>query len=231
MKLQRVSKLYSCPKRILSDLKSEPLRLSIKDSSLAGVLTRPHPQSDRAAILLHPHPLYGGNMDNHVVKELERIFLEMNFITLRFDFRGASNTNQGYAGIQGAIEDACKAIDFMEIYELNSLGLVGYSFGATAALCAASSRPVSFVITLSASYDIFLEGGYDETYLAKIQCPVLMFHGKSDTMISHSDLDMFSSMLTHIKTVSLENENHFYEHALPIVTIEIRSFISNILEG
>ena len=223
-----MSKLYLFPPRKLNKLKQENIRLSVDGFTLAGVLTRPTSKSDNAAILLHPHPLYGGDKDNHVVKELEQLFLEMGFITLRFDFRGVSNTYKGYAGLLGADEDTFRAMEFMEKYELKALGLVGYSFGGSTALRVASSRPVSFLVTLSASYQLFLEGNYQESDLTRIQCPVLMFHGKSDSMIPHTDLKAFSTLISDMKMVSLEDENHFYQHALPEVMNEIRSFISNI---
>jgi alpha/beta superfamily hydrolase len=209
-------------------LKQEFIKLSLNGFPLAGVLTRPHTKSIHAVLLLHPHPLFGGNMDNHVVKWLEDTFLDLGYTTFRFNFRGVSNSSSGFTGIASAVEDTNKAIELMERYELNSLGLVGYSFGGSTALRIVSSRSVTFLVTLSASYTLFLEGGYDVSQLTRIECPVLMFHGQSDRMIPHADLRTFSSRIAHIKAVSLENEDHFYQHAFPQVVHEIRSFISDL---
>jgi len=231
MRKHLVSKHYLFPPRKLNKVKQEQIKLTNDGLTLAGLLTRPTSKSDNAVLLLHPHPLYGGDKDNPVVKELEQLFLELGFITLRFDFRGVSNTSQGYAGLFGAVEDTFRAMEFMEKYGLNSLGLVGYSFGGSTAIRVASSKPVSFLVALSASYQLCLEGGYDESNLRRIQCPVLMFHGSSDSMIPPTDLNLFSSLVSDITIVSLENENHFYQYKLPEVLDAIRLFISKISKG
>jgi alpha/beta superfamily hydrolase len=228
MSMAHVPNHYPFKRRILRELKQENINSSYRGHSLTGVLKRPVPDSTKGVILLHPHPLYGGDKDNHIVKELEHTFLKFGFVTFRFDFRGVSSRPQEYAGIAGAVEDTYKAMELMEIYELKSLGLVGYSFGGSTALRTASSRSVHFVVTLSASYDLFREGNYDESYLTRIRCPVLMFHGQSDTMVSHSDLSIFSSKITTIKAVSLENEDHFYERSFPRVVDEIHTFVFNL---
>jgi len=214
--------------RKLAKLKQEELNFSVDGDSLNGILIRPSTTSNNAVLLLHPHPLYGGDKDNHVVKELEQLFLEMGFITMRFDFRGASNTHLRYNGLSGAVEDTYRAIEYIERCDVNSLGLVGYSFGGSTALRVATTRSLSFLVTLSASFQLFLEGSYQESQLTKISCPVLMFHGMSDNMVPYADLKTFSSFISEIKMVSLKNENHFYQYALPEVLNEISSFISTI---
>jgi alpha/beta superfamily hydrolase len=228
MRITPVSKHYTFLLRIWNELKQENIRLSLNGYSLAGVLTQPYSGLNNAVLLLHPHPLYGGDKDNYVVKKLEQTFIELGFTTFRFDFRGVSNRSQEFVGITGAVEDTYKAMDLMENYELKSLGLVGYSFGGSAALRVASCRSVHFLVTLSASFHLFYERGYDESHLTKIHCPVLMFHGQSDRMVPYTDLMALSSQIADVKTVPLENESHFYERSFPQVVDEIRAFISSL---
>lgn len=225
MRNQLVSKRFMFLQRNLNKLKQERIHFSVDGFSLNGVLTRPSPKSNNVVLLLHPHPLYGGDKDNFVVKELEQLFLGMGFITMRFNFRGTSNAYPKYEGLSGAVEDTNKAIEFIEGYGLNSIGLVGYSFGGSTALRVAATRSLRFLVTLSASFQLFLEGKYEQSHLKKIRCPVLMFHGMSDNMVPYADLNTFSSIISEVKMISLENENHFYQCTLPEVLNEIRAFI------
>jgi alpha/beta superfamily hydrolase len=211
-------------------MSQETIKITSHGCSLEGVINRPISNLNDGVLLLHPHPLYGGNKENHVVKDLEYAFLQFGFTTFRFDFRGVSSCSEEFAGIAGAVEDTLKALELMESYELRSIGLVGYSFGGSTALRIASSKSISFLVTLSASYDLLLEGGFDESNLTNISCPVLMFHGRSDRMIPYSDLGIFSSHIGNIRTVILENENHFYERSLPQVVDAIHTFISKSVD-
>lgn len=159
------------------------------------------------------------------MKDLDEVFLQLGFATLRFDFRGVHG---GYAGIAGAVEDTYHAIELLESYELQTLGLAGYSFGGSTALRVASSRPMTFLVSLSASFDLFLEGGYNASTLSLIHCSTLLFHGQSDTSVPHTDLRMFARMITGARAVSLQNENHFYQASMQTVSDEIRSFVSGL---
>jgi alpha/beta superfamily hydrolase len=226
--MRPVSRLYIFLQRILSDLKKEDVFLSSCGSSLNGIISRPECDTNRAALLLHPHPLYGGDKSNSVVIELERIFLELGYVTLRFDFRGVLGS---YAGVQGAVDDAMEAIDYLDHSGLSIIGLAGYSFGGSVALRLASNKWLSFVVALSASMNFFLEGGLNISILSEIKCPALLFHGLSDMMVPYSDMKRFSDMLLRVKAVALENEDHFYYRSIPVVKKEIWSFIDGLSSG
>ncbi|MHA2322575.1 MAG: hypothetical protein ACXACG_13070 [Candidatus Thorarchaeota archaeon] len=101
-------------------MKSESVEIFSEGYTLHGVLTHNESTLRRGVVLLHPHPLFGGDMENHVVRSLERVFLEEEYSTLRFDFRGASTTPQGYSGVGGAITDALNAIEFLKFHTLLS---------------------------------------------------------------------------------------------------------------
>lgn len=201
------------------------IQLSVCDALLACIITQPDQDSNKAVVLLHPHPLYGGNKDDQVVRSLDTVFLELGYTTLRFDFRGVSG---GYARIAGAVEDTYKVIDLIEEYGFFTLGLAGYSFGASVALRVASSKSVSFLVVLSASLDLFLEDGYEEAFLRRINCPALLFHGTKDSVVPHSDMETFFSLITEVKAISLEDEDHFYQRRIPQVADEIRLFVSGL---
>ncbi len=170
-------------------------------------------------------------MENHVVSSLEHVFLEAGFTTLRFDFRGASSSPQGYSGVSGAVKDAVNAIEFLKSRtDVNEVGIVGYSFGASTAIRLALLKPPPFLISLSASRDLISEDGFDVEQLSSMECPTLLFHGQSDRMISSDDLTFLTEIigLEPEGSILLEGEGHFYQSTLPSVLSAIRTFINGL---
>ena len=212
----------------MNHLNSRTIEFSVDDHILEGVLTHSNKQLKTGIVILHPHPLFGGNMENYVVRMLEDVFLEEGFSTLRFNFRDAS---QGFSGLSGAVSDALEAIKFMKSHtEIRSVGVVGYSFGASAGLRLALKTSPPFLISLSASKNLLLEDNFDIAELSKITCPTLMFHGLADRMIPPDDLAILSEAIGAVSKISvlLEGEGHFYQRATSRVVSEIQTFIRNL---
>lgn len=215
----------------VSLLKSEPVRILSEGHTLHGVLSHGGSDVKPGVVLLHPHPLYGGDMDNHVVTTLDGVFLEAGFTTLRFDFRGASTCRQGYSGMSGAVTDALNAVEFLKAHtDVSDIAIVGYSFGASTAIRLALLKPPPFLITLSASRDLVSEDGFDISELIDIECPVMMYHGRSDQMIPVHDLTVLAEAigLEDTNTIVLDGEGHFYQRTLPEVVASIREFVRGL---
>ncbi|MCP3873054.1 MAG: alpha/beta hydrolase [Desulfobacteraceae bacterium] len=86
--------------------------------------------SQKTVIITHPHPLYGGNMDNPVVMTIAESFFEKGFTTLRFNFRGTGNSTGKFDDGNGEQEDIRAALSFLKEQKNNEIYLAGYSFGA-----------------------------------------------------------------------------------------------------
>src|ERR1700722_3706332 len=94
-------------------------------------------------VVCHPHPLYGGTLDNKVVHTLARAFEERGAPTIRFNFRGVGESAGSYDEGRGETEDALAVIAFGRArWPQAALWLGGFSFrGAAAGLAAAGGRP------------------------------------------------------------------------------------------
>lgn len=197
--------------------------------SLSGILTKSIRNSKEVILLLHPHPLYGGDMDNPIVMSLENKLLQLGFATFRFNFRGASNSHDSFEGMSGAVIDTEKAAQSLKERDYVLYSVIGYSFGGSAALRFAISNPLMFLITLSASLSLFTESGYPLHTLSGINCPILMFHGTSDRVVPFTDMEVLSAeMEQKAKTVQLSNEGHFYIHSISTILYEVEKFISSL---
>jgi alpha/beta superfamily hydrolase len=101
-----------------------------------------------AAIVMHPHPQYGGDMHSHVVMTLCRAIAAFDATTLRFNFRGAGSSEGAHDGGRGEATDARAAVEYVRQRVPGApLVLAGYSFGAgIAADVAASTAPLALVL-------------------------------------------------------------------------------------
>lgn len=90
-----------------------------------------------AAVLCHPHPLYGGSMDNNVILAVSSALVERSKIAFAFNFRGVGSSQGRYGDGIAELEDAKAAISWLvsqPAVDGKRLGLLGYSFGAAVAL-------------------------------------------------------------------------------------------------
>jgi hypothetical protein len=114
------------------DMREQHVFFNVGKLRLEGMYFQSNFPNAYPAVICHPHPAYGGTMDNNVVMAAAKALQETGHSTLRFNFRGVGQSEGHHEGGAGEIEDARAAIDFV----LKKSGsdapvtLVGYSFGA-----------------------------------------------------------------------------------------------------
>jgi len=85
---------------------------------------------DRGVVITHPHPLYGGDMDNYVLEAIARAYHRCGYATLRFNFRGVGRSQGEHDNGIGEQEDVKAAISHLNAVGKKITDLTGYSFGA-----------------------------------------------------------------------------------------------------
>jgi alpha/beta superfamily hydrolase len=127
-------------------------RIPTADVELEAVLHLPDDPAGPLAgvVLCHPHPQYGGDMDNNVVMALVDALIARGIAALRFNFRGVGASTGVYDNGRGEARDAAAAVAFLasrDEVDAERVGLAGYSFGAMMALAAmdASVRALALV--------------------------------------------------------------------------------------
>jgi hypothetical protein len=85
---------------------------------------------DRAVVVTHPHPLYGGSMHNNVVEAVVQAYQSRGFATLRFNFRGVGRSEGAYSEGIGEQKDVSAALELLASAGKRLIDLAGYSFGA-----------------------------------------------------------------------------------------------------
>jgi hypothetical protein len=198
------------------------LTLTTSDSVTLAARLQPG-TSGQGAVICHPHPLYGGTMDNNVVLVARDALAGLGLATLRFDFRGAGRSGGSYDGGQGEQLDLVAAFGALAAESPTGIHLVAYSFGAWVACRALANlelglKPASVVlISPPCSF-----GELDFTGLPMPFPPTLVVVGDRDGFCSLGDLDRWmgrgdpglSSKSTSTMTRKvLGGVDHFYRGA------------------
>ena len=114
-----------------------------KGLMLEGVMASPHGVAGSlpGVVVCHPHPLFGGNMDNAVVLGLCQALAREGFVTLRFNFRGIGKSEGEFTKGEKEQEDVKAALGLLREWpgaNRRKIGLAGYSFGAAMVLAGLS---------------------------------------------------------------------------------------------
>ena len=135
-------------------MKEERVTFRSGDLTLEGMIAYPDGAGPhRAAVVCHPHPLYGGSMYNNVVDAVLEALHARGFATLRFNFRGVGQSEGEFDNGKGEADDAIAAIHFLTTQKgvrADGAVLAGYSFGAmTAVRAAASVEEVAAIVAVA----------------------------------------------------------------------------------
>ena len=134
-------------KRIRGDL--EPIQAPSGPLTLEGRYRRGAEGGAGPAgvVICHPHPQFGGSMDNNVVEALEDALAAGGMATLAFNFRGVGGSGGGYDQMRGEVDDVVAALTYLakrpEV-DPGRIGLAGYSFGGLMAMLAAARLEEAF---------------------------------------------------------------------------------------
>ncbi|MSQ11661.1 MAG: alpha/beta hydrolase [Dehalococcoidia bacterium] len=178
---------------------------------LRGVLTLPEGVGPFPGVVLcHPHPLYGGNMDNKVVLVMESALVRRGFATLRFNFRGAGGSEGAHDYGRGEQQDALAALQCLadaEGVDAQLIGLAGYSFGAAVALLAASKPSLARgVAAVACPPALVLQRVKD------VAIPVLLVAGAQDELATPEDLLALAPQFSvPAQVVAVPGADHFFQ--------------------
>ena len=95
------------------------------------------------ALILHPHPQYGGTMNNKVVVDIFQTFVENDFSVCRVNFRGVGKSDGDFDNGQGELADAAASLDWLERenFDNSQCWISGFSFGSLIAMQLLMRRP------------------------------------------------------------------------------------------
>lgn len=169
-----------------------------------------------AAVVCHPHPVYGGTLHNKVVFHTMKALNGFGFPVLRFNFRGAGLSQGTHDHGRGEVDDVRKALDWMHGEFRRPLILAGFSFGAAVGLAAAcpDSR-VEALAALGVPLAPIDDRHYDFSVLSSCAKPKLFVSGSRDQFASKNQLEKLVAEIPQPKKlVIIEGADHFFAGSL-----------------
>mgnify|MGYP001431743936 CR=1 FL=1 len=180
------------------------------------------------ALVLQPHPQYGGTMNNRIVYETYNSFYKNKFSVIRINFRGVEKSDGIFDNGQGELSDAAAALDWIEKENpgYTQCWVSGFSFGALICMQLIMRRPeVNKFVAISPQPNL-----YDFTFLSP--CPIsgLVLYGKNDELVEPDSILNLKKRLSMQKNIdvkfnSIANANHFYKGKEKELSAAIDSYI------
>jgi len=162
------------------------------------------------AIVLHPHPQFGGTMNHQIVYQLYYAFAHRNFAVLRFNFRGVGRSQGAFDHGMGELSDAASALDWAQAInpETRSCWIAGFSF-----------------ISIAPPANL-----YDFSFLAPCPSSGLIIHGDKDAVVPHKDVTGLVEKLKTQKGIVIDQKvvsgaNHFFDGKVDVLMNEVGTYL------
>ena len=140
-------------------------------------------EARRIAVICHPHPLYGGTLDNKVAYTVARAAEQSGLISVRFNFRSVGDSEGLHDGGAGELDDALAVVEHArQQFNEQPLLMAGFSFGGWVSLHAASRCDPAQLVTVAPALSYTALGG-----VPRLDCPWFYIHGEADDVIAASD--------------------------------------------
>lgn len=169
-----------------------------------------------SAVVLHPHPLFGGTMHNKVVTTLARAFQELGLHTVRFNFRGTGASDGSFDHGEGESADLMAVLAWLRAHRPHDeLWLAGFSFGGYVAVRSAEAARAARLITVAPSVNL-----YDAPQAPDI--PWLLIQGEQDEVVPVAAVrDWVNGLGTRPDMVLMPDAGHFFHGRL----LELRALV------
>ncbi len=174
----------------------------------------PEGQSRGVAVIAHPHPLFGGTMDNKVVQTLARAFVQCGWTAVRFNFRGVGASEGVHDEGRGEADDMLVVV--REAAAQGPLALAGFSFGSFVASQALATlwgsrdiEKIALIGTAAARFEV-------ATLPPEAHERTLVVHGEQDDTVALSAVMDWARPQSLPVTV-IPGGGHFFHGQLPLL--------------
>jgi uncharacterized protein len=198
---------------------------------LEALLNAGADKATHAALVCHPHPLFGGTLHNKVVFHTMKALNSFGFPVLRFNFRGTGLSQGEHDHGRGEGDDVRAALDWLDREFRLPLIFAGFSFGAAVGLpVACADARVQAVIGLGIPVAPIDERAYDFSFLQTCAKPKLLVSGARDQFGPRVQLQrLVDSLAEPRKLVLIEGADHFFEGRLRELREAIEGWVREIV--
>lgn len=173
------------------------------------------------ALVAHPHPLFGGNLDNKVAQTLAKTFVELGYVALRPNFRGVGASTGEHDQGRGETEDLLAVLDYARTrFHAGAPVLAGFSFGAYVQTLVARRMPPERMALVGVAAG-FVSGGRSYTS-GTVPADSIIIHGELDETVPLANVLAWARP-QELPVVVVPGADHFFHRRLHI--------IKNIIKG
>ena len=194
------------------------MRASTRREFVAGPVGRiecavdsPEATAIGVALIAHPHPLFGGTLDNKVVQTLARAFVELGYEAWRPNFRGVGETEGSHDEGRGELEDLAAIVEHLKPARL---ALAGFSFGAGVQVMLAQRVRAERLVLIGVAVTRF--------QLPNVQPGTLVIHGEQDDTVPLATVFDWARP-QDLPVVVLPGADHFFHRKLHILRGLVRA--------
>jgi len=198
---------------------------------LEALLNSGAENATHAALVSHPHPMFGGTMHNKVVFHAMKALNRFGFPVLRFNFRGTGLSHGEHDHGRGETDDVKAALDWLDREFHLPLIFAGFSFGAAVGLGAACPDDrVATVIGIGLPVAPGDERSYELDFLQSCSKPKLFVSGSRDQFGPRAQLEELVNALPEPKKlVIIESADHFFEGRLREMREAVEAWIQDTI--
>lgn len=215
---------------MVTDARIQSVTVQGPAGQLQGLLNAGQPDATHAALVCHPHPLYGGTMHNKVVFQAMKALNNRGLPVLRFNFRGAGESQGEHDEGRGEVDDVRAALDWLDNQFHVPMIFAGFSFGASTGMRAACPDP-RVVALISIGTPIKVEGRvYHYRFLRECTKPKLFISGAEDEFGPREELERVVGAAPEPKRLVLvEHAGHFIHGQLAAVRQAIAEWVGAVV--
>jgi len=179
----------------------------------------------KIAVVCHPHPLQGGNMNNKVVTTVAKTCNDLGIAALRFDYRGVGDSDGVYGDVVGECEDAVAVTTSLyRQFSDAELFMTGFSFGSYVAAYTATQFKTSSLISIAPPVERM-----PFTELRGIDCPWLVIQGEADEVVTPDAVyEWFDQLEADKELVKFPDTGHFFHGKLIMLQDTLEPRLKNI---
>ena len=179
---------------------------------------------EKAVMVTHPHPLYGGDMNNNVVAAVVEAYRSRGYTTLRINFRGVGQSEGKYDEGIGEQEDVRAGLLYLNGLGKSSIDLAGYSFGAWVNAMGLESFQYARRIIMVSPPVNFIDFSF-LGYSAKIQ---LVIAGSEDDIAPPGMIKgMIHAWNSDVRFNIIQGADHFYAGKISEIVRIIQDFLDD----
>ena len=168
------------------------------------------------ALVAHPHPLFGGTLDNKVVQTLARTFAELGYAAVRSNFRGVGDTDGAHDHGDGETEDTLTLANWAHTRFGSTLPVVaaGFSFGAWIQTRVAERIAIERLVLVAPPAGFVSDGRHYTT--GKVAANTLVIHGEQDETVPLANIFEWARP-QDIPITVIPGADHFFHRKLTLI--------------